>query len=437
MNKGYRIIMQLSIVAAMTLIVSCENCLARTEIAEDTTQEQFIDAMKDRAEGNYYDAIAKLSTILANKPQLHRARLELAATYRRLFEYSKARELAQQVLDDPNTPPNVRVAVQAFIVQLEHDAKELPSPSRHTWKPEVGLGLMYDTNVNAGPSAGSFIIEGLEYTLNANSNPSSDSAAILAAGLTHQYRTDKVFPICQKSATLFWQDYLNYNRRDYSNEHAFDQDVLTVGTGPVLASMLNWRANLSAQLDYIRLGNEDLARFISLLPAFTKQFANNAWEVTVDGTISNRDYLKVADQDRDSNYYSGQLSVGYSFDKLKVTVQAGVSELKEIADKNYYSYDGSSVYGAIAWRPWRTGTFFGRVSERTLDYDGKEPFFNISRHDRARQQTIGLTQSFKNSNRLLNDLTLNVYFVRTDNYSNVTTDTYSREQTTLILNKPF
>jgi len=403
----------------------------------DTTQEQFLQAMKDRADGNLYDAVEAFDNILTNNPQLHRARLELAVTYRRLYDYAKAKELAQEVLNDPKTPPNVRVTVQAFLVQLDEDAKQMATTSGHYWRPEVGLGWLYDTNVNAGPSANLIDIGSAIWTLNPGSKPSSDSAAIINAGITHQYRTGKSITVGQSDAVLLWQDYANYNRRDYTDKHAFDQDIITVATGPALVAVHNWRANLSAQADYIRLGSEDFAWFFSLLPSFTKQFANDAWEITLDGGITKRDYQQQTDSELDSTYYTGQFSVGYTFAKARVSLQAGASAYTEDADAIFNSYDGLGVYGAIAWRAWSTGSIFGRISERTMEYDAEAAPFTAARDERVRQYTVGVSQTFKSDQKWLNDLTMAANFVRSDNYSNIAIHEFSREQSTVMLSKAF
>ncbi|MDD5758383.1 MAG: hypothetical protein PHI06_04805 [Desulfobulbaceae bacterium] len=441
MKKKYAILKSLGLLfVGISMLPVAESAWAATAPTDEQAQEEFLQAMQDRADGNLYDAVAAFNNVLTNNPKLHRARLELAVTYRRLYDYDKAKKLAQEVLDDPTTPPNVRVTIQAFLVQLDQDSKEMGTASGHYWNPSVSLGWLYDTNVNAGPSTDTLvdIATGVTQRLNPASQPTSDSAATVNAGLTHQYRPGKSFAIGGSNAILLWQNYLNYNRRDYTNEHAFDQDIITVATGPALVAVHNWRANLSAQADYIRLGSEDLAWFASLLPSFTKQFANDAWEITVDGGITKRDYQQEVDSEYDSTFYTGQLSIGYTFAKTQVSIQAGVSTYKEEADSNYTTYDGTGVYGAVAWRPWRSGSIFGRISERTMNYDAADTLVSpYARDERVRQYTMGASHTFKSNQKLLNDLTMAANFIRTDNYSNVWVNEFSREQTTLMLSKSF
>jgi len=438
MNKARNLLRNLSFLFAGLLMLPLPGTATGAEaIATDLTQEQFLQAMRDRARGNLHDAATTFNNILTSNPQLHRARLELAVTYRRLHEYTRAKEMAQEVLDDPKTPPNVRVTVLAFIAQLDQDAKRMAASSGHHWRPEVGLGWLYDTNVNAGPGTDLFEIGNAIWTLNPASQPTSDSATIINAGLTHQYRTGKSVKVGQSNAVFLWQDYANYNRRDYNDKHDFDQDVLTVATGPALVATHNWRASLSVQADYIRLGSEDLAWFLSLLPSVTKQLANDAWEITLDGGITARDYQQGLDSGRDSTYYTGQLSIGYTFAKARVSLQVGTSAYDEDADADFYSYDGIGVYGSATWRPWTDGSVFGRLSERTLNYDEKEFPFPEARDERVRQYAVGASHTFKSDHRWLNNLTMAANFVFNDNFSNVATHEFDREQTILMLSKAF
>jgi tetratricopeptide (TPR) repeat protein len=436
MRKTYNAVKTMSLLlVGLSMLPVAEAARAAEDVTGDVNQDLFLQAMKDRADGNLYDATAAFNNILSNNPQLHRARLELAVTYRRLYDYANAKKLAQEVLDDPATPPNVRVTVQAFLVQLDVDAKEMQTASGHSFKPEVGIGWFNDSNVTAGPSSDYF---GPGITLAPGSQPHSDTAAIINAGLNHQYRTGKSVKVGQSDAILLWQDYVGYNRRDYTNEHAFDLDVLTMSTGPALIAMHNWRANLSVQADYIRQSDQDLAWFLSLLPSITKQFANDAWEITLDGGITKRDYQQDVDSDYDSTYYTGQFSVGYTFLKAKISLQAGTSAYREDADVNYNSYDGFGVYGGAAWRLWSSGSIFGRVSERTMDFDAPDPFWNFdSRNDRVRQYTVGTSYTLKSSQKFLNDMTLAATFVRSDNFSNTPIHEYDRQQSTVMLSKAF
>lgn len=431
---------------ALLLILGLALILPGMSLAAEETdplQQEFQQGMKSRAQGDLYDAVNSFSSILASKPHLHRAKLELAVTYYRLYDYNKARELANQVLDDPATPANVRVSVLAFVARIDKDA-EVMAGSRHTFRPSVGLGYLYDSNVNVGPSNDMFEIGGQTWQLNPDSSSTSDSAMIMAAGLSHTYRTDKTLRAGQKNARFMWQNYGNYYRRDYMDENAYDQDVLTLGTGPALVSVGSWRASASVQADYIRLGSDELAWFYSFVPSFTKQFGGGAWEISADGTVSRREYNHdnndsgvEKNQGRDSTYYNGQLSLTHNIQALKLAVQAGARALKEDADFDEYSYDGYGFFGSLIWRPWQNGSFLGRVQERHLDYDGNIALFGMTRDERLSQYTFAFSQVIKSNHRWINDLAFSADYTRMENNSNIGIYEYDRNQITFMISKAF
>ena len=85
----------------------------------------FSKAMQERREGNYQSSIDLFQSILNTQQNLHRARLELAVAYFYSEQHDKAIEEAEIVLDAPDTPPNVRVAVLTFISQVKSGAAQV------------------------------------------------------------------------------------------------------------------------------------------------------------------------------------------------------------------------------------------------------------------------------------------------------------------------
>ncbi len=399
----------------------------------DSAQQQFLDAMKKRAEDKLYDASADFHNILTNHPLLQRARLELAVTYYRLYDYDKARKLAQKVLDDPKTPPNVRVTVLAFMAQIKKDAEGM-KPG-HTWKPSIAIGWMHDSNINVGPSSNVVNIGNTQLQVNPGSMPISDQATILSANLAHRYETGKTVRFGQKNASFLWQDNLSLYRRDYYSKNADDLDVISFSTGPAFVAMKDWRANLAAQVSYIRLGNRDLAWFTSLLPSYTKQFANGAYQLSLDGDYTFRIYKRDMDKGRNSNYLSGQLSIGRTFVRARVGLLAGVRLFRETADDTIYTDTGRDFYASISWRAWTNGALYGRINDTHYSYDGKEALFNRSRQERTRMYTLGVSHTFKY--KWLKDWALSGSYVRTENNSNIDLYEYTREQTSVMLSKTF
>jgi tetratricopeptide (TPR) repeat protein len=159
MNNNYRETFKVVVLRRMLaglLLGGLSSSIGAQEAAPTDENEQLFEAgMEALEDDRLQSAMRAFQSILSQQPGLHRARLELALAYYQALQYDEARQHAQQVLDDPQTPPEVRVTVLAFLAQLEKDQQAFLV--RHTFKPSIGVGLMYDSNVNVGP--GSDIVE--------------------------------------------------------------------------------------------------------------------------------------------------------------------------------------------------------------------------------------------------------------------------------------
>lgn len=404
-------------------------CTSAAEGGKDPVQEKFLEAMSKRDAGQYYDAVTLFQNILTDQPKLHRARLELAVTYYRTLNYQEAKRQAQMVLDDPQTPENVRVSIAAFLAQIEKDARGMAAG--HTWKPYAGVGWLYDTNVNVGPDSNITILG----TLDASVTKTGDSAFIAEAGLTHRYQAEKTPQISQKNAQLLWQTNANIYHRDYFDEHAFDLQIFSLATGPALVVLGDWRGNLNLQEEFIRYGSEELAYFTSLMPSMTKQFMNGNVEFTVDAIFAHEDFQREADAGRDGTYGSLQLSLGRLFFDGKFALQAGVRYFDENTEAIRWENSGTGGFLGAAWKFYDRSNLYGRIYHEDVGYDGAEPVFEVKRDERTRRYTVGLEHTF--NYRWLNNWKVSGEYMRQDTYSNISVYEYDREQVTVMLSKSF
>lgn len=433
-GKVYAFFQSIFFALSITMVTAVP-CVMANETINDPVQAKFLKAMEERDKGNLYEALDIFSNILTNQPLLHRARLELAVTFYRLYDYEEARRQAQQVLDDPSTPANVRVTILAFIAQIDKDAAGITA-QKHYWRPTAALGWMHDTNVNAGPDSEIVNTDIGIAQLSPGATARSDSAVLLIGSLNHRYQPGKTFRAGKKNAVLLWQSQASYYRRDYFDEHDFDLDVATIGTGPAFVAIGAWRANLNLQVDYIGLGGDELAWFYSILPSFTKQYRNGSIEWTLDGTITERDYRRDVDAGRDNTYYALQFSVGKRFNiPSKLNIQIGGSVFTEDADTDQWTNDGHEIYLGASIEPWTDGNIYGRINETNAYYDGPADGFTTNREDRETRYTAGISHTFRY--RWLDEWTLTGNFIRTENSSNASTYDYDREQVSVLLSKTF
>jgi hypothetical protein len=396
-------------------------------------QSEFDAAMQAVEAARLRTARERLTSLVSANPSLSRARLELARVYYLSRDYPEARREAQQVLDDPNTPPTVRATLLAFLAQI--DADEKIYAARHQWAPSLYAGLMYDSNVNIGPSRDVIDIGGVPFNVVPASQQTSDWAAVLSAGIAHTYNPGRRFDAGEQRGFFLWQSQANAYYRGYFDESDYNLGVLTLRTGPAWVVPGKWRAGLGLQGDQIYLGDRSLALYTTLNPNLTFE-VGAATEVTLDGTVSNRYYWKDAEEGRDGWYKNGNVLVTHYVNNRKLGLQLAAGWADFDADEERFSYTGPDLSGGILWEAWRNGLVYARLNYRGYDFEGIEPLpANIPRDDDEWRYSVGFQHDFKAG--LLTDWSLVGGFVHTDNQSNVAIYDYNRDVVNLGLSRRF
>jgi tetratricopeptide (TPR) repeat protein len=411
-----------------------------TAHAEEAVVEQAVDVdalfekgMDAREEGRLQDAIMAFHSILSSQPLLHRARLELAVAYYKSMQYQDAMEQAQKVLDDPETPPNVRVAVLAFMAQAKTGASMVAAQSY--WDFPVSIGYLHDSNANVGP--GTTIIPGLG-ELDPNSASTSDSARVVNVGINHNYQTGKMLNCGEVPAMFFWQSGVNVYDRSYFDEDDYNLNVISLRTGPALITRGQWRANLNFQEDIIAYGGNKLANYHNIMPSVTLHFPY-AIEATLDATFTWRDFERDIDEGRDSDYVAPRLSVGYVTPDKKIALQAGAQLFDENADADRYDNDGYNLFGGVSWNFIENALCYFNYNYRSIEYDGTILDLDLVLKERDEDEdtvTVGASYTFKTEN-FLNDWTFDVKAMEINYDSNTYLYDYDRTQYEFTLSKTF
>jgi hypothetical protein len=412
----------------LAVAVSAAPVLAQESTDVDEIQQKFQNALNMRAGGDLYSAIEALNSILVAQPKLHRARLELAVTYYRAAEFTKAVDLANEVMADPETPANVKETVQLFLDQVEA-LKVAASERRHSFSGGFGIGGGHDDNVNAGPSSEIFDINGSELSLAPGSSPQTDAFMTISGNINHSYRMPGSVDLGERPVMAFWQSNASVYRREYQDEHEFTVDVISASTGLALISRTNWRTKVNLQMDHIRLGDDSLAVYTSLNPSWTYSDGEGS-EYTLRGQWLYRDYKQSDDTDREGHRVAGGFDYAHRFDNNMV-LQAGVTATEQDAreqDQRYSAYDG---YISLFAPTWERGSAYVRAAYKHTDYEGRVVLFDDGRKEREQRYTLGLTHNFADG------WTAGANYTYTDNHSNIEIYEYDRNEVSVDLNKRF
>ena len=397
-------------------------------------EDYFEEGMAALEDDRLATAIEKFRNILVIDPSLDRARLELALAYHRTLRYEEAERLAQQVLDDPLTPPDVRVTVLAFLAQVKRDSEIYGQKNQFT--PFVMGGFMRDSNVNVGPTTADIRIGDVNQTLTQQSLKQADNAYVLNTGIDHLYQSGKRVQLGERTGMLLWQSGASAYSRQYNHASDYDMVVASLNTGPAILMLRHWRASLQLQTDYMTLGDKALGWFHSVKPSMTWQQKDS--EFTWDANYTRRFYHQDIDKDREGDYVTTGLSGARYFDNRRVVASAGARVIKLFADDDQYAYKGFQVNAGVSTDTYKNGSAYARAQYGYYDYDGKDSIAQKAREEHEYIATLGLSHEYNEPGDLLKGWVANLFWERTENDSNIgQLYSYKRYQGMVSLSRNF
>ena len=385
----------------------------------ETPQEIFERALRERARGDLHQAIRSFHAILNGNPGLNRARLELAVAYYQAMDHGAALEQARRVLADPATPPAVRANVQRLVAQIEAEAEP------HRFGGTASVGLLYDSNVSAGPST-----PGL--SLDPSAVKRSDSALTVTLGSSHRYLSKMRPGIGGRDGALLWQSQALVSQIAYRNESDFDLQVVTLTTGPAWISPPRLRALAPLQFDRLNLGGNHYLDILGMSPAVVLGRLEDL-EVQLDAQLQKRAYRRQIDAGRDSRYRSFGLQAGRILSGM--TLQAGARLNSDNADDDNWDYRGTEWFGLVAGPLIRRTTGYLRFSYLRSVYDQPDPGSGIGRTDRETRWALGASYRFGAGTD--EPWSANLTLLEIDHRSDVPFYAFDRRQLSLTLTRSF
>jgi hypothetical protein len=354
--------------------------LVAAQAAAQSPQETFERAMRERERGELHEAIRSFHAILDDHPGLNRARLELAVAYYHALDHRAALEQARRVLADPSTPPEVRANVERLIAQIEAEA------APHRARAFVSAGLLYDSNVSAGPASPSYQLGGGLISLDPNAVGRSDNALLVTLGGSHRYLSALRPGLGGRDGALLWQSQAHFSALEYGRESAYDLQVMTLTTGPAWISPPRLRVLAPLQYDSLTLGGDRYLDIFGVSPALVLGNPAGA-ELTFDAHLQGRRYDRSIDAGRDSGYYSFGVQAGRVISGM--TFQAGAKLNRDDADAAQWDYRGSEWFGLFAMSPADKVSAYARLTYVESRYDQPDPVAGIGRTDRETRFALG------------------------------------------------
>jgi tetratricopeptide (TPR) repeat protein len=407
--------------------------LVNPVLADDTltdahAQKIFELAMEDRDSGKIYDAIEKFEYILTRRPSLNRARLELAVSYHRASRYEDALKEFQSVLDDPETPEKVRLAILAYLGQLTSD--KLKPESEHNFSYYTKVGALYNSNINFAPLRGS-PINGVAAGGD-TSSPGLDT--FLSA--SHRYRNNQPFNIAGAATHFEWQSQVSWTGNNYTRNSDFNVNIISASTGPAFISTGRWLAAINLQIDQTFFGSSTLGTFISLNPLVTFDLGNYRG-ITIEASYTDNDFSSAEDQDRDGHSILAGAAYSALLGGVDNGLEAGFRLTDQTADDDQFGYDSAEIYlgGFVAYGS--NSNFYLNLNVEQFQFDAADTLACGSvgcvgeiRDEIESRYILGYSLDFKDG--VLDNWTLNTSIAYTRNNSNI--DFYNYERKIFAIN---
>jgi len=297
-------------------------------------------ALSEKA-GDLEAAISTLERMLVFAPGLPRLQFELGVLYYRLGSWGIARSYFTTVLQQPVVPDDVRTQIGAYMGQIE--ARDAGSTSYG----QVGMGLRYQTNANAGPDSPFIDIGGLEFTLDPGALGAADTNGYVTARFHNS--TDLA-----GQGDRFEIDVSAYGAL-YANETQLDTGVVDLSLGPnynlAAIGMDNARLALHGRLGVAMLSGDPHvltggigAEFISTVDARTR--------ITLGAEARHEQYfdsdLRPTASDRSGQRYSGSARLDYLVSR-DVALYGLLESTRTLATTDYLSSWKLGASGGVIW----------------------------------------------------------------------------------------
>ena len=386
-------------------------------MTDEHAEKIFEAAMEERDSGKVFDAIEKFEYILSRRPSLNRARLELAVSYHRASQYDDALREFQTVLDNPETPEKVRLAILAYIGQLTSD--EIKPRTENSFSYYTKAGVMYNTNINFAPLRGTDSIPDGEDT----ASPGLDTFF----SASHRYRDNKPFDTAGAATHFEWQSQVSWTGNNYTRNNDFSLNIISASTGPAFISTGRWTGAINLQLDQTYFGTSTLGTFVSLNPLVTFDLGKYRG-LTFELSYTGNDFKRPEDEGRDGNTLLGGAAYSTLSGDANNGLEIGFRLTDHTADDDQFGFSSEEIYFGGFMSFAKTSNVYLNLNFEQYEYDAADQLASnppTVRDEIESRYVLGYNYDF--SSGYLQGWTLNTHISYTRNNSNIDYYNYDRK----------
>ena len=349
-------------------------------------------------------AIDSFQKMLAIDPELHRVRLELAATYFSIGRFEEARlELEQVKAVSP--PAEVQENIQRMLTAIDERTR------KSFWNLRASAGLLFDTNINAGPGQRELEVVGGTLSLDELSSQLGDQGTLVEAFGNFNYDIGE-------PRGLMWNTSGNFFNKAYLNYSQFNFMLMDISTGPWWVRQRDI-FKLPLGFSFTQYGSDRLYYAFNLFPSYEYNFSQT-FSLRGSYLLRNINYYDVRNSELDNLTHRIDLRPFFYLRGRQHIISGLVGYENSDADADRWSYNtpllGISYLGNF---PTKTELYLGYQWFRR-NYNGTPLLYDRDREDTRSMFRAAVSQRF------FRNLFWSVAFNYIDNNSNA--DLYTFDQ---------
>jgi len=385
------------------------------DINSKNPQELFLLGISAKKSENIKEAVRYFERLLTIDPNVSRAKLELAEIAYRNGNGDKAKQLLLDV-KAANPPAGVVATIDRFLANIATSDKP-----RRNWRVRGSLGLMHDSNANAGPDVDSVQLFGLPFLLTNDAKGTSDNALLARLSFDH------VKPI---NNTLNWQSSLSSSWTDYRNLSNLDALYISASTGATWKQNGHMIWSLPIIADWVKIGHDNSYYSYSYgIAPQLRYLIDDKLSLSVATSLSKKKYQSSSN--RDLSAWTLSPSLDYRVSE-KGSMRVGVTGGEERSGLAIYSNNTLGVNASYFHNFSKDLIATVRIGYSDARYKAREAAYNETRHDKATRLGFDLVYRLASI-----DSELAFSVTNTSNDSNLPIYEYNRNQFSLSLRKAF